>query len=551
VSALILLLLCAAELILFLLPGLAAILLISRKLAILPRYALPLVMAASSAFGYAAFWIYLGNKTAGQSFSYGLIACALAVVAIRRRAASSRVLQPDFCIPLAYTFCLAVFSLSILYLWVNPLRAGVDVANFRFFPNIRAGDNIIPFIFAQRLYDRAPVRPFCCVDWLSSDRPPLQAGIFLLQRPLRVAGNTGLQYQVLGTVLQCVWICGVWTFLRVLGVGRVLAAQGVGLLLFSAFLVYNDVYAWPKLLAACFVLFAFAIIGPAAIERRRLTRIEALLVATCFVLAVLAHPGSVFSAPAFFALLFFRRGMFTWRQAIWTCLIALIGFVPWAMYQKFYDPPGTRLLKMHLAGVIEPDSRGVWQSIRDAYAQLSIGSILGHKISNIATIAGWTGQPWPGLRVAEREYILYTVGLLLIATLIAVCVRRFRPVLAYGSVMIAVAACNLFVWSLVLFGPAQTVTEHGSYADILLLALGLISIVLALPHWARTAIICAQAINLIFVWALYRPASFVLPSRVTAHSSLQWPMLVLAVVFGGALSLAAAFPNALFQKKPQ
>src|SRR6185437_11790146 len=173
--------------------------------------------------------------------------------------------------------------------------------------DVRPGDNLIPFIFAERIYDRQPLKPFCCGDWLSSDRPPLQAGIFLLQRPLRFFGNTGLQYQLLGAALQCLWLCGAWAFLKSLGAPSHRITQALGFLIFSGFLFYNSVYVWPKLLSATFILFTFSIAIAVITKGRRITLFETMLAATSFSLAIVAHPGSIFSAPALLALLIWKR----------------------------------------------------------------------------------------------------------------------------------------------------------------------------------------------------------------------------------------------------
>lgn len=495
--------------------------------------------------GYAAFWIYFVSKLAGQIFSYAvLIASLITIVAAYRGKRRLELRSPgDFVVPLAYVYCLGVFYLSLLYLFVSPMQAGADVANVRFFPETRAGDNIIPFIFAERIYDRAPIRPFCCGDWLSSDRPPLQAGIFLTQRPLRVAGNTGLQYQVLGTMLQCLWVCGVWTFLRALGAGRRHILQTICLLAFSAFLFYNSVYVWPKLLAAAFLLFVFAILARGLLERRPLTRVEIVLSAASFVLALLAHPGSVFSTPAMVVVLLWKRNLLTMKHAALAVLIVIVAVVPWTLYQKLYDPPGNRLLKMHLAGVMEPDSRSTFQAFRDAYGHLSVGTILKNKWANVETAMEVAPSPWPSLRVAEREYIPWAIGLLNLGWL-ALFGRRNR--LPHLAQIIACATVNFLVWCMVLFGPGYTVTEHGSYADILLLSIALAGFIFIVPRlWIL--VVGAQILNLIFVWVLFRPQSFTLPSRAVIAPSLQWPMLVLAVLFGSA----AALTHALVEKQPQ
>jgi hypothetical protein len=525
-------------------------------------------IAASATCGYIAFWIYFWNKTAGQIFSYGVLPGSIVLVLLVFRSKRPRFFfQSDFAIPVGYALALGLFYLSLLYLFVNPVKAGVDVANVRFFWDTRAGDNIIPFIFAQRIYDRAPVRPFCCGDWLSSDRPPLQAGIFLLQRPLRVAGNTGLQYQVLGTMLQCLWVCGVWCLLRALRARAWRITQALGLLAFSGFLFYNSVYVWPKLLAATFILFVFANITRAVVERRPLRRPEILLGSTCFALALLAHPGSVFSVPVLLLLFVMRRNLVTLKQAAIPLLIVIGAVVPWTLYQKFYDPPGNRLLKMHLAGVILPDARGTYQTLRDSYGQLSPQSLIRNKWENVKTLGGKAPFASGGDegRVAQREYFWNALGVLNLGWIVAAYswLRRKRMArLPHAGALLGAAAINLAVWCIVMFGPAQTFTEHGSYTDIFLLSLGLIGFLLALPSAVLTVLLALQAMNLIFVWVIFRPASFVLPTRAVVAPSVQWPMLVMAVGLGGALfwhfaryffvrESAAALTDTLVEQKSQ
>jgi hypothetical protein len=549
VPALALGLLCCFELLLFLLPGFASVI-ACRAWKIRGIDALAATVIFSAAYGYAAFWIYFFSKPGGQIFSWTLILASIAcVIWLRRRAAS--LLDSDFRTPLAYTLILGVFYLSLLYLFVNPLQGGVDVANVRFFPATRPGDNLIPFIFAERIYDRASVRPFCCGDWLSSDRPPLQAGIFLLQRPLRAFGNTGLQYQVLGTILQCLWVCGVWVFLRALGWRRRAVTQAVALLAFGGFVFYNSVYVWPKLLAAAFILLTFAIAARALIGRRTLSTQELLVATVSFVLAILAHPGSIFSFPAMAALLIVRRPLVTWKHAGVATLICVLAFVPWMLYQKLYDPPGNRLLKMHLARVMQPDKRGTVQAIIDAYGHAGLPRVVANKASNFETLAG-LGTSWRGLRVEEREYLAFAAGLLLPGGLLAF---KLRSKLPYAGAVLAAAAVNLFVWSLALFGPAQTVTEHGSYADLLLISLVCAGFIVAAPRAIYFAALALQILNLVLVWVLFRPGSFVLPTRAIAQPVLQWPMLILTLITGGALLFrfvsAATVADALVEQEPK
>jgi len=274
---------------------------------------------------------------------------------------------------------------------------------------------------------------------------------------------------------------------------------------------------------------------------------------------LLAHPGSVFSAPAILALLIARTRLFTWRQAIVAAALVFLAFLPWTLYQKYYDPPGNRLLKMHLAGVMEPDARGTFQALPDAYAHVSAARIVENKWSNVKTSIMLFPNPWPGLRVAEREYVPYAIGILVLAWLTAMRVRSKLP---HTLGVVGAAVLNLLVWSFVLFGPAQTVTEHGSYADIFLLSLSFIGVILAAPPTVSAAVLALQMLNLIFVWVWFRPASFVLPTRAVAGPVVQWPMLVIGIVVGSGLfwffatrlferESTAAVPDTLIEQQTQ
>jgi hypothetical protein len=224
---------------------------------------------------------------------------------------------------------------------------------------------------------------------------------------------------------------------------------------------------------------------------------------------------------------------------------------------------------MHLAGVMAPDERSTWQAVRDSYERYSAGEILRNKLDNAAILVGRTPLAWrgDGARVAQREYLWNAIGLLNIGWISAMFWlisgrRRGEAGVPYAGGLLGLAACNLFVWCALLFGPGQTMTEHGSYADLLLLSLGLAGFVLTLPGAIRVLVVAGQAANLVLVWAIFRPRSFVLPTREISEPRLQWPMLALAILTGGAMlaysvkselgeGLTAPVSDALFEEKAQ
>ena len=542
VPALSSLLLFALHLPLFLLPGFAVTLAAARRRPLSPVHAAMLTVVASAVLGYAAFWAYFGSRSLGRALTYVSIAGSVVVVgALLNRERALRALARSMAAPFFYVLAAGACYTSALFLFQDPFASGAGLANTRFFTQVRPGDNQIPLILAERIYIHAPVAPFCCGDWRSSDRPPLQAGIFLVQRPLKLFGNIRLNYQLLGTGLQCLWICGAWVLLNALRAPPRRIRQVLGFLIFSGFLFYNSVYVWPKLLAATFVLFAFSILFEASLSRRAITWFESSLAAASFVLAILSHPASLFSAAGFVLLLLWNYRLLSARKLLAGVALILLISAPWLAYQTFYDPPGNRLLKMHLAGVGQIDSRSTWQAVRDSYHSLSWHDIATYKWANIKMLIG----PHPFLvaasekaRTAQREYIWNALGVLNAGWIgLALLAFRKSSAIRCSGLLLGMAVLNLLLWCFVLIGPSYTVTDHASYADLLLLSIGLLGFLLALPRAVVLSLFVLQIVNLSVVWAWLRPAS-------AAGGQLQIPLLIAGAVV--ALALAWHFGKSYF-----
>jgi len=93
--------------------------------------------------------------------------------------------------------------------------------------------------------------------------------------------------------------------------------------------------------------------------------------------------------------------------------------LPWICYQKFYEPPGNRLLKWHIAGVIPIDDRGVFETLYTSYHEISWASILYNKKANLEIL--FEKAPWCSFdlspahagvnRAAELFYFFRGLGL--------------------------------------------------------------------------------------------------------------------------------------------
>jgi small-conductance mechanosensitive channel len=156
--------------------------------------------------------------------------------------------------------------------------------------------------------------------------------------------------------------------------------------------------------------------------------------------------------------------------------------LPWVGYQKFYDPPGNRLLKWHLGGQVEKDSRGLFETIRDGYAAQTWQEIRDTKLRNFAAVfAGdWTRLADVSAAHAEQrrsdEFFFtgrslgwWSLGFLALPLIFLRRATRelIRPVLRLHGAFVAWIAASLVVWCLLMFGRDPAVLILGSYATIL------------------------------------------------------------------------------------
>jgi hypothetical protein len=341
-------------------------------------------------------------------------------------------------------------------------------------------DNELPAMLAGRLLSgedpRTPVG-----DWLSSDRPPLQAGLLVLVQA--VSGWSGLPTATVaftaGVVLQFAWAAPAYALCRVLTLGR---RAGVTAVLFtgvSGSVLVNTVFTWPKLLSAGFLLAALALAGDL---RSHVGRAPLVLSATAglAVLALLSHGAALFALPVLAVLLWPVRRRFGLRGWLAAGGLAFATYLPWLLYQRIYDPPGDRLLKWHLAGVVEPNTHSFLSDLRSAYAELPWSTIVTYKLQNLTfpfSVPPWgaiavEGVP-TGLRASQFFTISGAVGLAVVPLVLLVGAsirhRGAAPTAAgaAGSVLVA-ALGSTVLWSLAMFGPGTTYLHQGSHVPVLL-----------------------------------------------------------------------------------
>ncbi|MDQ3726506.1 MAG: hypothetical protein M3335_11570, partial [Actinomycetota bacterium] len=390
-----LLLLLAVHLVLTGLPGVAAALFAARNGVRGVPVLLAIGLATTGALAMLAFWTYYLDQTAGQTFSFFVLFGSILLVAASLRGAD---LDRDLLRGLATP--LALWALGSAFLvFLGFLHGGTDypveTAAGRFYGPLPS-DNDLPRFFSEWFYVNGSAgSPFYPPDWLASDRPPLQIGYVLEQRPFAFF-EPALHYQVLGVILQQLWIVGLWALLVAFRLGALTRGLIVLTVLLSDLALVNGFYVWPKLLPAAMLLAAAALVLTPLWEELRGKLWAAGLVGLLLGLAMMGHGSSVFGVIPL-ALVAAWRGLPGWR---WIGVAALVGFVvmaPWSAYQKYDQPPGNRLLKWSLAGVPEIDERGTMETLLDSYREAGLGGAIHNKGQNFVTMVGG-GPAWEALK---------------------------------------------------------------------------------------------------------------------------------------------------------
>jgi hypothetical protein len=526
------------------LPGVAAALFAAARGVRSVPVLLAVGLAASGAGAMIGFWGYYADPLAGETLSYLLAFGSALLVAwtLAVRAVPREVLR-ELAVPLCL-WALGSFFLVFLGFMHGGVSQPLALAQSRFFESLPS-DNLIPQFFADWFYANGhhgtpPVFPG---EWLSSDRPPLQIGYVLVQRPFDW-DTTGLHYQVLGVVLQQLWIVGLWALLLAARVSRTTRALTMGTVLVSGLAIVNGFYVWPKLLPAALLLAAAAMVLTPLWEELRGSLWAAALFAALCGLAMLAHGASVFGVVPLLAIAAWR-GLPGWRWLGVATLVGIVALAPWSAYQKYGDPPGNRLLKWQIGGVVEIDDRGTGEAIADTYGEIGFGGALDYKLDNFKTMVGGReaydslkgGLDDGSLTAIVRAirsvsffFLLPSLGLLLlgpVAMALAWRRRREEPEWRFALLCFAAFGIGAVLWGLLIIGgePARTSIHVGSYLVPLLGIAGCVAALrAALPRLAVPYLVSAGLLSL----AIYVP--FFEPLPETSFAAADAVLAALALV---------------------
>ena len=530
------------QLTLIAMPGVAAALLAVRLGVRGEPQLLGVGLAGSGAAAMLTFWLYLGLPSLGPTWAYLLFfGSTAAAVLLWPRDPAPRALLRRLSVPLGL-WALAYLFIVFFGFFAGGTENALGTAAVRFStdPSPFASDSYIPLFFSDWIFNGSPgPTPVFEPGWLLSDRPPLQIGYVLTQRVFGWVA-TRLRYELIGVVIQQMWVVAMWALLTAARVSRRTRALAMIAALVSDIAIVNAFYVWPKLLGATFVLAALALLAAPRESTLRQQPWAVGLLAAFAGLAFLAHGTSAFGLIPVAAIALWR-GLPGWRWLAVGSAVLLLLLAPWIAYQKYGEPPGNRLAKWSLAGVAEVEDRGTLEAIVDEYREAGVGGTIDNKLSNFSMMAGGNpggAVPAPGhfpfgdvvtqsgdavdslaegdfelvaskIREIRHWHLFWSLGLLLFA-LPLILVGRLRDGWResddwrFARLCLIVYGVGVVCWGLLMFGnvAGRALATSTSLALPLVGVVGVVAGLRAtLPRWA----VWFVAANVLTVLAVYTP----------------------------------------------
>ena len=401
---------------------------------------------------------------------------------------------------------LAWLGVSLVYVSLVAIPdsgGGSWAINGLFTPVRWSSDNQLPMMFAEALHTAVPRHQISKGGpWLVTDRGPLMAALLTIPRELLgvMAWNWGSQfdmhtYMVAATVIQASWV------LLVPLLATRISLQRPGWLLIalaaSPFMLFNTIYAWPKLLGAIYVVICCALLfGPGAKQRLREHAVLPL-VGVAASLAYLAHASNAFAlvpvaavaAPAIL-------GAGIQRIAIGGAVAVLVAW-PWLWWQAAIQPQANALLRYALANDFGLERRGdpIWPDVVAYYRALGWDGWLSQKADAVRLLLGLPHQwmnfpevgarapvqpPFGAWRVGDFFSLARAIGVVLLAVPLTLVAYACRWHTARGPfVFIFLGLLGVMFAVLTTVPPAWV--HQLPYGAILLLLLGLLMLVDSLP----------------------------------------------------------------------
>ena len=510
-------------------------------------------MVCFGLIGYAMFFVYFFSRSAGLVLSavlFILEAGLLFWLSAYRREALMRAWQRWKSPTVLWGIVvLSAFSLAL----ATHNGAGPWSVNARFTPVRWSTDNQIPMLISEYLFHGQDPRLVDLGPWKVSDRPPLAYGLMATFRLLswliashRDGDSLYYKYQLIaGGVINGLWVVALYYLLSTLRLahkGIYWVALVVGL---TPFAIFNSVYIWPKMLGAAFALFAFIeLFEPARnIELVRFVRFGTALLraAALSALALLSHGGTAFGVIAAILVAVCYRRLPSFNLAMLASLIGLLILMPWGLWQHFIQPPGNALIKYAFSGHFGfgEESKGVFETVRDAYASLTpsswldiklrairvflVGDSSAHKAAEAAAITSFYG----GQRVNGFFYLGPSLGALVVGFIPLLFLKPstatetiHRHAHRLAQIMVGTGSFAVFLYA--FFGFHDFWIHMQSYQAILMIVAGLALALYNCEKWYFDMVLKISILYTAWVWCI--------DPLVTSSNLAYFPAITLCLI---------------------
>ncbi len=331
-------------------------------------------------------------------------------------------------------------------------------------------------------------------DWLSSDRPPLQVGLYLMVRGVLPHARE-LVYQGISSWAQALALLPLAALLD-----RFMSKRAQAIALFtlslSSLMLINTLFVWPKLLAGTFSIIYYMALFQEDGARKRWVQ-----AGVAGALALLSHGGSLFFlvGASLMHLAWYRHKSLA--TLIRAGSLAFAFYLPWVAYQWLVDPPGNRLIKWQFAGKIPVSNESATHAIISAYSHLTPATWFSYRIENLAVVfKGALSVPHDAWRVITGQdpnklsrfigddffYLFHSMWFaspLLLPPCLALMYWRARRdyktdiVLKDLLQIVVTVVVTTLVWVSAIFKGGETTIHIGAYASVLLLQLSVLTAV--------------------------------------------------------------------------
>lgn len=340
----------------------------------------------------------------------------------------------------------------------------------------------------------------------------------------------------------------------------------------SGVVIVNSYFTWPKLLGTGLALAALASLVDLAKSEIRSAR-QQIICGLLIGFSLLAHTSHVFALIGFvlamcLILITSKNRKNNLQPLVSVLLTAGLVNITWSMFQNFFDPPGNRLAKWHLAGIKEINPDGVIQSIVQEYGQLTFSQWVSYKVQNFErmllpiwdpdNIAGTPTSishsnlvaPWNFGESFSDYWITAGEVVLLIAIVPAIywwvinlAFRRFFTSLHtinpqmknLREFALLSLAIGLSIWAILIFLPGTTYVFHASLIfAVLPILVSVVTSAIELPALVCRVGLIVQIAGTLSVYWISKPISWAMSHR---FEPVPFTLAALSLVILVSLSL--------------